>query len=51
MSWWQVLIGWLLFQGQLGGLPGGGSVTSPPIIISYADGRRFEVVLTATRTQ
>ncbi len=49
MSWWQIVMAWLFFQGQLGALEPGQELESPPVMITWADGRSFMVNLKAAR--
>lgn len=49
MTWWQVLVQWLVFSQGLGSLPTGGVAESPPFWVTWSDGRRFKVSFHVTR--
>ena len=50
MTWWQVLINWLMFQAILGLMQTGQTEHSPSFSVVWQDGKRFEVSIHATRT-
>jgi len=49
MSWFQIVIAWLIHAAGLGALQVGQSVASPEVFTTYGDGRRFSSVITTTR--
>lgn len=49
MTWFQIVLAWLIHAAGLGALSTGQVVASPPVITTFADGRRFETVLHTTR--
>lgn len=49
MSWFQIVIAWLIHSAGLGSLQVGQGLPSPEIFTTYADGRKFTSVITTTR--
>ncbi len=47
---WRLLLAWLAFADTLDSLPVGGSTSSPDLVFTYRDGRRFNVSIHAERT-
>lgn len=51
MNWLDVLIRWLFFVSSLGAIIPGAEVDSAPFIVTWQDGRSFEVNFHVKRTR